>query len=241
MRRPVTLPRRWPTVGRWAPLALLLFIAACGGQQAATPAATSPTPTATAAAAAATAQPTTAVQRAATPTTASQPVLPTAAPTATAPAPTPAATATSAPTAVGTTPPPTGAAASPTGTCAPTRADSLGPFYKPDAPVRASVGQGYVLTGVVRDANGCRPLPGARVEFWLANPQGEYDDDHRATVFAGAQGEYRFESNVPVPYSGRPPHIHIRVTAPGFAPFVTQHYPQAGQTTATFDLVLAAR
>ncbi|CAA9573800.1 MAG: hypothetical protein AVDCRST_MAG88-2608, partial [uncultured Thermomicrobiales bacterium] len=47
-----------------------------------------------------------------------------------------------------------------------------------------------------------------------------------------------FESNAPPPYAGRPPHIHIRVTAPGFPPLVTQHYPRAGQSTATFDLVL---
>lgn len=123
--------------------------------------------------------------------------------------------------------------------CQATREDALGPFYKPDAPLRSSVGQGYTLTGIVKAANGCRPLPGARLEFWLANAQGVYDDDHRATVVAGSQGEYRFESNVPVSYGGRPPHIHIRVTAPGFKTLVTQHYPTAGQTTAAFDIFLA--
>jgi protocatechuate 3,4-dioxygenase beta subunit len=43
---------------------------------------------------------------------------------------------------------------------------------------------------------------------------------------------------VPVVYGGRPPHIHVRVFAPGFQTLVTQHYPTAGQTEATFDLVL---
>jgi len=122
--------------------------------------------------------------------------------------------------------------------CKPTQPDMLGPFYEPGAPVRTSVGSGYVLSGAVLAAEDCKPIPNARIEFWLANPRGEYDDAHRATVLAGERGEYRFESNVPVSYGGRPPHIHIRVTAPGFEELVTQHYPQRGQRKANFDLVL---
>ena len=74
----------------------------------------------------------------------------------------------------------------------------------------------------------------ARIEFWLANPRGEYDDAHRATVFTGQRGEYRLESNVPVSYGGRPPHIHVRVRAPGYEELVTQHYPERGQRKANF-------
>jgi protocatechuate 3,4-dioxygenase beta subunit len=122
--------------------------------------------------------------------------------------------------------------------CEPTRPDMLGPFYEPNAPERTSVGSGYVLSGSVLAAGGCEPVRDARIEFWLANPEGEYDDAHRATVFAGERGRYRFESNVPVSYGGRPPHIHIRVTAPGYRELVTQHYPESGQREATFDLVL---
>ena len=114
----------------------------------------------------------------------------------------------------------------------------LGPFYEPNAPVRTSVGSGYVLSGAVLRAGGCEPVRDARIEFWLANPRGEYDDAHRATVLAGEKGRYRFESNVPVSYGGRQPHIHVRVTAPGFRDLVTQHYPDAGQREASFDLVL---
>ena len=122
--------------------------------------------------------------------------------------------------------------------CEPTRPDMLGPFYEPNAPVRTSVGSGYVLSGAVLSADGCEPVREARIEFWLANPEGEYDDAHRATVLAGERGRYRFESNVPVSYGSRPPHIHVRVTAPGYRDLVTQHYPDAGQTEANFDLVL---
>jgi catechol 1,2-dioxygenase len=124
--------------------------------------------------------------------------------------------------------------------CKPTQSDMLGPFYEPGAPVRTSVGSGYVLSGAVLAADDCKPIPNARIEFWLANPRGEYDDAHRATVFAGERGGYRFESNVPVSYSGRPPHIHVRVTAPGYEELVTQHYPEPGQRKANFDLVLVA-
>ena len=124
--------------------------------------------------------------------------------------------------------------------CKPTQPDMLGPFYEPGAPVRTSVGRGYVLSGRVLAAEECRPIPNARIEFWLANPRGDYDDAHRAMVFAGQRGEYRFESNVPVSYGGRPPHIHVRVRAPGYEELVTQHYPQRGQRKANFDLVLVA-
>jgi protocatechuate 3,4-dioxygenase beta subunit len=124
--------------------------------------------------------------------------------------------------------------------CKPTQPDMLGPFYEPGAPVRTSVGSGYVLSGAVLAAEECKPIPKARIEFWLANPSGDYDDAHRATVFAGHRAEYRFESNVPVSYGGRPPHIHVRVRVRGYEDLVTQHYPERGQKKANFDLVLVA-
>jgi hypothetical protein len=88
--------------------------------------------------------------------------------------------------------------------CKPTQPDMLGPFYEPGAPVRTSVGSGYVLSWTVLAAEECKPIPNARIEFWLVNPRGDYDA-HWATVLAGQRGEYRFESNVPVSYGGRPP------------------------------------
>jgi protocatechuate 3,4-dioxygenase beta subunit len=132
------------------------------------------------------------------------------------------------------------AAAGRSADCKPTQPDMLGPFYEPGAPVRTRVGSGYVLSGTVLAAQECKPIPKAKIEFWLANSRGDYDDAHRATVFADERGGYRFESNVPVSYSGRPPHIHIRVRAPGYGELVTQHYPQRGQRKANFDLVLLA-
>lgn len=122
--------------------------------------------------------------------------------------------------------------------CIPTELDMLGPFYKPDAPVRSSVGKGYVLSGVVRSSVGCASIKGARIEFWLAGPNGKYDDEHRATIFSDETGSYKFESNIPGPYFGRPPHIHVKVSARGFTTLITQHYPEKGKAGASFDLVL---
>ncbi len=122
--------------------------------------------------------------------------------------------------------------------CIPTNPDMLGPFYKPGAPERSSVGKGYVLSGVVKSSADCHHIKGARIEFWLAGSEGEYGDKYRATVFSDQVGAYRFESNFPPSYSGRPPHIHIKVSAEGFHTLVTQHYPTEGRASGIFDLVL---
>ncbi len=122
--------------------------------------------------------------------------------------------------------------------CIPTAPDQLGPFYVAGAPVRDSIGRGHVLEGIVRSSPDCAPIPGAQIEFWQVNEQGEYSDDKRATVFADGEGRYRFESNPPLPYSGRPPHIHIRVSADRHETLVTQYYPQEGSTDGSLDLIL---
>jgi protocatechuate 3,4-dioxygenase beta subunit len=126
-------------------------------------------------------------------------------------------------------------------TCRATAPDALGPFYEPGAPVRSKVGTGYVLTGRVLATRTCRAVPRARIELWLANAAGEYDDAHRATVIAGRRGGYRFESNKPPSYMSRPPHIHVRVSARGYRTLVTQHYPRASRSSAVFNLVLVRR
>lgn len=125
-----------------------------------------------------------------------------------------------------------------TTSCVPTRPDALGPFYKPNAPIRARVGTGHILRGTVRSASNCSAIAGARIEFWLAGPNAEYGDDYRATMLSDAQGQYRFESHLPPGYAGRPPHIHIRASAAGHQALVTQYYPGRGQTEGTFDLIL---
>ena len=122
--------------------------------------------------------------------------------------------------------------------CAPTPPDAMGPFYKPKAPLRNSVGKGYELRGVVISTKNCAPIPQARIELWMAGPDGEYKDDYRATVMPNQAGEYYFESHLPPSYYNRPPHLHMRVSADGFKTLVTQHYPEAGSKTGKLDLVL---
>jgi hypothetical protein len=109
---------------------------------------------------------------------------------------------------------------------------SGGPDYKPNAPLRSRVGSGFVLTGTIRSGIDCAVIPKARLEIWLAGPNG-YDDAHRGTVIADGNGRYRFESNFP-PSN----HIHVRVAVPGYRPLSTVYFPQAGTATGTFDLVL---
>jgi protocatechuate 3,4-dioxygenase beta subunit len=124
------------------------------------------------------------------------------------------------------------------GSCSPTRPDMLGPFYKPDAPVRSRTGDGLVVTGIVRSAATCAPLPGARIEWWSADTGGEYRDSLRATQTTGADGRYRYETVFPGLYPGRPPHLHVRLSAPGHRVLVTQVYPKPGDRTITLDFVL---
>jgi hypothetical protein len=100
----------------------------------------------------------------------------------------------------------------------------------------------YVLSSALTRSQGPflvsrRALRGGG-EVRFANPRGEYDDAHRATVFAGHRGGYRLERNVTVSYGSRPPHIHVRVRAPGHEELVTQHLSERGQREANFDLVL---
>ena len=123
-------------------------------------------------------------------------------------------------------------------TCKPTRRDALGPNYKPNAPIRSKIGEGFVLRGTIRYSPDCSPISGAKIEFWLVGPNRRYGDDYRATVVSDGNGEYVFECAKPKSYSFRPAHIHIRVSAEGFQSLVTQHYTKKDVSKAKLDLVL---
>lgn len=123
-------------------------------------------------------------------------------------------------------------------TCKPTPRETPGPFYKANAPERESTGQGFVVSGTVRSTVECRPLGGARIEWWAANTQGDYDDAHRATQRTDADGRYRYETDFPGLYPGRPVHLHVRITAVGHRALITQLYPKKNDKVFTVDLVL---
>ena len=124
-----------------------------------------------------------------------------------------------------------------------------GPFYPVAIPADADsdlvqvAGQGAGALGVptqvggrVLDLEG-RPLPGATVEIWQCDADGHYlhpgDRGPRDQAFqgfgratTGADGGYGFRTIRPAPYSGRSPHIHFAVLAPGRKRLVTQMFVQ---------------
>jgi protocatechuate 3,4-dioxygenase beta subunit len=124
--------------------------------------------------------------------------------------------------------------------CPPTASDAEGPFYKADAPTRERTGGGLTISGTVRSAGSCKPIPGTRVEWWLANAEGSYDDEHRGALVTAEDGGFRFETDFPPAYFGRPPHIHVKVFAPGHRTLTTQIYPEQGRTAVALDLVVPA-
>jgi protocatechuate 3,4-dioxygenase beta subunit len=130
---------------------------------------------------------------------------------------------------------PAGSGADP---CVPTAEDAEGPFYKPGAPERSSTGSGLAVSGVVRSFPGCRPVPGARVEWWHADHSGRYVDSLRGMQMAGDAGGYAFTTSFPGIYPGRPPHIHIKVFAPGHRPLTTQLHLRGGEKSVRFNPVL---
>jgi protocatechuate 3,4-dioxygenase beta subunit len=130
---------------------------------------------------------------------------------------------------------------------APTPQDAEGPFYPRSFPAdtdsdlmhvagRATAAQGTPLhlTGRVVTTDGA-PVAGATLELWQCDVYGTYhhvgeggrQDDNfqgygRAT--SAPDGSYAFVALRPVPYGGRPPHLHFRITAAGRRTLTTQLY-----------------
>lgn len=84
-----------------------------------------------------------------------------------------------------------------------------------------SRGEPSTIVGVVVDTSGA-PMAGAVVEIWQCDAGGHYrhpaDGDHADPAFqafgravADGEGAYRFRTIRPVAYSGRTPHIHVKV------------------------------
>jgi protocatechuate 3,4-dioxygenase beta subunit len=111
--------------------------------------------------------------------------------------------------------------------------NALGPFYKRRAPatpmmrIAGDPGLPLAVSGRVLSTRG-EALPGAAVEVWHTDHRGRYDIDgyrYRASLSAGADGSYAFESIMPGHYPDRVcQHVHYLVTAPGHRPLVTQLY-----------------
>lgn len=135
------------------------------------------------------------------------------------------------------------------GDAEPTLAQTEGPFFTPDTPLKrdfavdAPGGQKITVAGYVLTQD-CRPVADALVELWHADDDGEYDNDGfrlRGHQFADAQGRWWFETVVPGLYPGRTRHFHVKVQRPGGASLTTQLYfpgEEANQRDFIFDPAL---
>jgi catechol 1,2-dioxygenase len=119
--------------------------------------------------------------------------------------------------------------------------DILGPFYRPEAPMRTDLtyeglaGTRITLQGQVFGDDCVSPLPNALVEIWHCDTAGEYDNQspeflQRARWKTNAKGEYTFHTIVPGKYLNgrlyRPSHIHYRVTESNSMELISQIYFQ---------------
>ena len=77
----------------------------------------------------------------------------------------------------------------------------------------------------------CNPISRAKLDFWLADVDGQYDNvgyTLRGHVFTDENGYYTLESIEPTAYTGRPPHIHVKVYAPNGEELLTTQMYFAG-------------
>jgi protocatechuate 3,4-dioxygenase beta subunit len=123
---------------------------------------------------------------------------------------------------------------SPTPACGvePTPRQTEGPFFTPNSPERQSLpepgmkGQVLELSGLVL-TRGCQPVRRALLDFWQADSDGAYDNRGfrlRGHQFTDGEGRYRLRTIVPARYTGRTPHIHVKVQAANRAALTTQLY-----------------
>ena len=130
-----------------------------------------------------------------------------------------------------------------------TPAQTEGPFFPNKLPLDTdndlliinastsqSAGEVAWVSGRILDATG-QPLRNAPVEIWQADANGAYlhtgsdNGDKRDKHFqgygrflTGSTGEYGFRTIKPVPYPGRTPHIHYKITQGGKHLLTTQCY-----------------
>ena len=114
----------------------------------------------------------------------------------------------------------------------PTPAQAEGPYFTPSSPRQTSLveagvaGTRLALSGRVLSRRG-RAVPGALVDLWQADGNGEYDNRGfrlRGHQFTDLAGRYAFATVVPGLYPGRTRHLHVKVQAPGKPVLTTQLY-----------------
>ena len=133
------------------------------------------------------------------------------------------------------------------GDCA-TTSDILGPFYRPGSPMRSNFhipgekGEKVELSGKILHQDCMTPYKNAKVELWHCDAEEVYDNSsadfrYRGTVMTDNEGNYAFQTILPVPYDAgggliRPAHFHLMVTAEGYQSLVTQLYFKGDENVA---------
>lgn len=143
-----------------------------------------------------------------------------------------------------------------------------GPFYPDKLPldtdndlliindnIKPSVGEITHLTGKVLDIKG-NPVRNAVVEIWQCDGNGVYlhskdsdgKKDKQDKNFQGFgrfatsnKGEYYFRTIKPVPYTGRTPHIHVKVKKNGKELLCTQCYIDGHEGNAKDGIYLSIK
>lgn len=114
----------------------------------------------------------------------------------------------------------------------PTPAQTEGPYYTPNTPLRTSLlepglaGARLTLTGQVL-STACAPLTRVLIDFWHCDSEGVYDNvgyTLRGHQFTDEGGRFTLETILPGEYPGRTRHIHVKVQAPNQPILTTQLY-----------------
>jgi protocatechuate 3,4-dioxygenase beta subunit len=87
-------------------------------------------------------------------------------------------------------------------------------------------GTKIVLSGYVF-ASTCKPVRGARIDFWQADESGVYDDTgtrFRSHQFTSDRGHYWLQTILPGPYANRTRHLHVTVRVHGERAVTTMLY-----------------
>ncbi len=123
-----------------------------------------------------------------------------------------------------------------------------GPYYKTGSPERQVIsgpdisGSKLIVTGRVLDGNG-RPVPGAWLDFWQADGNGEYDNagyNLRGHQYTNSEGRYYLETVRPFGYQSRSAHVHVKVRATAASPVLTTQLFFAGEKKNATDPIFEA-
>jgi protocatechuate 3,4-dioxygenase, beta subunit len=140
-----------------------------------------------------------------------------------------------------------------------------GPFYPVELPVdrdadlvrvngvdARAMGTVTHVVGRVLDREG-RPFPGVLVEIWQCDANGRYRHPLESSgrpldvgfqgygrALTDAGGGYRFRTIRPVPYPGRTPHIHFKLSGAGGGELLTTQMYVAGEPGNERDFLLNA-